>query len=66
MGVEAHEPPWIMADNEQLLEPGMAFSVEPGVYILGQFGIRIKDIVVVTETGCRTLTGFSHQLVVKG
>ena len=55
-----------MADNEQLLEPGMAFSVEPGVYIPGQFGIRIKDIVVVTETGCRTLTGFSHQLVVKG
>lgn len=66
LGMEVHEPPWIMAGNEQLLEPGMVFSVEPGVYIPGQFGIRIEDIVVVTETGCRTLTGFSRQLVVKG
>jgi Xaa-Pro aminopeptidase len=65
LGVEVHEPPWIMAGNEQLLEPGMVFSVEPGVYIPGQFGIRIEDIVVVTESGCRTLTGFSHQLVIK-
>ncbi len=65
IGMEVHEPPWIMAGNKQLLEAGMTFSVEPGVYIPGQFGIRIEDIVVVTETGCRTLTNSSHTLVVK-
>lgn len=65
IGMEVHEPPWIVAGNEQLLVPGMVFSVEPGVYIPGQFGIRIEDIVVVTEAGCRTLSGFSHELVVK-
>jgi Xaa-Pro aminopeptidase len=65
LGLEIHEPPWIMAGNEQLLEAGMVFSVEPGVYIPDQFGVRIEDIVVVTETGVRTLTGFDHQLVIK-
>ncbi len=65
LGLEVHEPPWIMAGNEQILVEGMTFSVEPGVYIPGQFGIRIEDIVVVTETGVRTLTGFDHQLVIK-
>ncbi len=65
LGLEGHEPPYIMAGNQQPLEIGMAFSVEPGVYFPGQFGIRIEDIVVVTEEGARTLTGFDHQLVVK-
>jgi Xaa-Pro aminopeptidase len=65
LGLEVHEPPWIMAGNEQLLEAGMVFSIEPGVYIPGQFGVRIEDIVVVTESGVRTLTGFDHQLVIK-
>jgi Xaa-Pro aminopeptidase len=65
LGLEIHEPPWIMAGNEQVLEEGMVFSVEPGVYIPGQFGVRIEDIVVVTETGVRTLTGFDRQLVIK-
>jgi Xaa-Pro aminopeptidase len=65
LGLEVHEAPWIMAGNEQILEEGMVFSVEPGVYLPGQFGIRIEDIVVVTDTGVRTLTGFDRQLVVK-
>ena len=65
LGVEVHEPPWIMVGNEQILEQGMVFSVEPGVYIPGQFGIRIEDIVVVTQRGCRTLTSFPHELVIK-
>jgi Xaa-Pro aminopeptidase len=43
----------------------MVFSVEPGVYLPGQFGIRIEDIVAVTDTGVRTLTGFDRQLVIK-
>jgi Xaa-Pro aminopeptidase len=65
LGLETHEPPWIMAGNEQVLEQGMSFSVEPGVYLPGQFGVRIEDIVTVTETGVRTLTGFDRQLVIK-
>jgi Xaa-Pro aminopeptidase len=65
IGLDIHEPPWIMAGNEAVLEEGMVFSVEPGVYLPGQFGIRIEDIVAVTATGVRTLTGFDHQLVVK-
>ena len=65
LGLEIHEPPWIMAGSQQILEAGMAFSIEPGVYIPGQFGVRIEDVVVVTETGVRNLTGFGHQLVVK-
>lgn len=43
----------------------MVFSVEPGVYLPGQFGIRIEDIVAVTATGVRTLTGFDRRLVIK-
>jgi Xaa-Pro aminopeptidase len=54
-----------MAGNQQRLETGMVFSIEPGVYFPGQFGIRIEDIVVVTESGVRTFTGFDHQLVIK-
>lgn len=65
VGLEIHEPPYIMAGNDQLLAEGMVFSVEPGIYLPGQFGIRIEDIVAVTATGVRTLTGFDHQLVVK-
>lgn len=65
IGIDVHEPPWIMAGNETLLEPGMTFSVEPGVYLPGHFGIRIEDIVAVTDTGGRTLTGFDHALVIK-
>jgi Xaa-Pro aminopeptidase len=64
IGLEGHEPPWIMAGNPQALEEGMAFSVEPGVYLPGRFGVRIEDIVVVTAAGVRTLTGYDHGLVV--
>jgi Xaa-Pro aminopeptidase len=65
LGLEIHEPPWIVAGSQQILEEGMAFSIEPGVYIPGQFGVRIEDVVVVTETGAINLTGFGHQLIVK-
>jgi Xaa-Pro aminopeptidase len=65
LGLEIHEPPYITAESETVLAPGMVFSVEPGVYLPGQFGIRIEDIVVVTEGACRCLTGLDHELIVK-
>lgn len=66
IGLEGHEPPWIMHGNKTALQEGMVFSIEPGVYFVGEFGVRIEDIVVVTNAGVRNLTGFDHALVVKG
>ena len=51
IGLEVHEPPYIMAGNKTLLQEGMVFSIEPGVYLNGRYGIRIEDIVAVNETG---------------
>ncbi len=65
IGLEGHEPPWIMAGNAVKLETGMTFSIEPGAYFVGRYGIRIEDIVAVTPSGARVLTGFDHALVVK-
>ena len=64
LGLEIHEPPWITAVSDTLLEPGMVFSIEPGVYLPGKFGIRIEDIVVVTKDKCRCLTGLDHELII--
>lgn len=51
IGLETHEEPYIVSGNTELLEPGMAFSIEPGIYLDGQFGARIEDIVVCTADG---------------
>ncbi len=65
IGLDVHEEPYINEINTQILETGMAFSIEPGIYIPGKLGIRIEDIVVVTSDGSKLLTGFDHELVVK-
>ena len=66
LGRDVHEAPYIMRGNRQVLEPGMVFTVEPGLYRIGGFGVRIEDDVVVTEDGCRSLTGFDKTLTVVG
>ncbi|WJZ00050.1 Xaa-Pro dipeptidase [Corynebacterium hansenii] len=66
IGLSLHEEPFIMEGNDLVLEPGMAFSVEPGLYFEGDFGMRLEDIVVVTEDGCEPLNRGPHELVVAG
>ena len=63
IGLETHEDPYIVAGNTEELEPGMAFSVEPGIYP-GPHGARIEDIVVCTADGYRRLNNGSRELIV--
>jgi Xaa-Pro aminopeptidase len=63
VGLEIHEPPRIAAGQAEVLRPGMVITVEPGVYIPGKFGVRIEDMVVVTERGCQVLTPTSKTLI---
>jgi Xaa-Pro aminopeptidase len=63
IGLETHEEPYIVEGNELLLEPGMAFSIEPGIYLPGRHGARIEDIVVTTDDGVERLNTRPRELV---
>ena len=66
LGLDVHEAPWITSESDTVLEPGMVFSVEPGVYLPGEWGIRIEDIVAISPAGeCRCLTGLDHSLIIR-
>jgi Xaa-Pro aminopeptidase len=64
IGLEVHEEPYITEANPLELQTGMAFSIEPGIYLQGQFGIRIEDIVVVTAGGAQRLNNVARALQV--
>ena len=65
IGIEEHEDPYLVAGNREVLQPGHAFSVEPGIYVPGQFGMRLEDIVIITDDGCsEPLNTVSHGLTV--
>ena len=66
IGLEEHEHPYIVQGNERLLEPGMSFSIEPGIYLEGRFGVRIEDIATVTEDGGMRLNHAPRELAVVG
>jgi Xaa-Pro dipeptidase len=62
IGLEGHEPPYIYAENELILQPGMVFTVEPGIYIPGRNGVRIEDNVLITAEGAETLSNLPREL----
>ena len=64
LGMEAHESPYIFSGNQMILEPGMVFTVEPGIYLRGKGGVRIEDNVVITEDGAKSLTDLPRELKV--
>ena len=66
IGAEAHEDPYVVAGNTTRLAPGHAFSVEPGIYLPGRFGLRLEDIVVATADGPDRLNRASRDLAIVG
>lgn len=65
LGLEMHEPPWIMSGSDTVIRPGMVFSIEPGVYLPGKFGIRVEDIVVISDHGCQVFSELPRDLIIK-
>lgn len=64
LGMEAHENPYIFAENDQLLQEGMVYTVEPGIYLPGVGGVRIEDDVVITADGAASLTDYPRELTI--
>ncbi len=64
VGLQIHEAPRLSQRSQDQLSAGNIVTVEPGVYLPGRFGIRIEDLVLVTDDGCRILTGLDKQLIV--
>jgi Xaa-Pro aminopeptidase len=66
IGLTTHEPPYMVEGEEHALEPGMCFSIEPGVYVPDRFGVRIEDIVTVTEDGGRRFNNTNREIQIVG
>jgi len=62
IGMDVHEYPDVSAVSEAIAEPGMVFSIEPGIYLPGRFGVRIENLVEVTQTGHRSLNEYTRDL----
>jgi Xaa-Pro dipeptidase len=66
LGLEVHEPPYIMEGNREPLAPGAVFTVEPGIYLPGRAGVRIEDDVVITADGAQILTSLTRKMIKVG
>ena len=62
IGITTHEPPYMVEGETHLVQPGMCFSIEPGIYLPNRFGVRIEDIVTVTSEGGRRLNQTPHEM----
>jgi Xaa-Pro aminopeptidase len=62
LGLSVHEPPWIMRGEDVVLRPGVVHSVEPGIYLPGEFGVRLEEIVHVTDTGCERFSSLPREV----
>lgn len=63
MGIDGHEPPYITATSETVLEEGMVFSIEPGIYLTGRFGCRLEEIVILRKDGPEILSGLKRDII---
>jgi Xaa-Pro aminopeptidase len=63
VGLEIHEAPRVAAGQTEILHPGMVITIEPGIYLPGKWGVRIEDMVLVTESGCEVLASTSRELI---
>lgn len=64
IGLDGHEPPYLVSGNHAVLQPGMAFTLEPGLYLPGRFGVRIEDSVWLDENGSVSFNRSSHEITV--
>ena len=66
LGTEVHEPPYITSVSETVLDTGMVFSIEPGIYLPGRFGLRLEEIVIVRDDGPEILSELPRHAHVAG
>ena len=64
IGTEIHEPPFITSTSETILEPGMVFSIEPGIYMPDKFGVRLEEVIVLKDSGPEILSKIPRELKV--